>query len=204
MRGWRGCALHQRLPSRCGGACRWLWRLWQWFATAQSLFVFAHVLKRQLHVVVGRRTGLLDEAMQQDHPLFPVHVEKNPRNSIRRQVRPHFLQAVAQWAAGWHSAGPANFDGANVLTNQPAIVPGQVFEPFPDEFASRLSTIQDGLNALQLFVEQCTTGGTRRRVFVSIRPAAQGFSARPIVPQRLYMAQLSGRLRERAVRAIGY
>jgi hypothetical protein len=57
--------------------------------------MLAFVTPCQLQSLVRRLLRLLYESVQQDHPAFPIDVEKYARNSVLHQARPHFVNAIA-------------------------------------------------------------------------------------------------------------
>jgi hypothetical protein len=98
--------------------------------------MFPLVAPRQCQVIVWRLPRFLDESVQQNHPTFPVDVEQHPRNSVFRQVRPNFIQAITQGLAHRHSDRPAEFCRLNVLSNALPIFGRKRFQPVSYRFSA--------------------------------------------------------------------
>jgi hypothetical protein len=81
------------------------------------------VLSRKLQIGFRSLLRLLDDPVEQDHPLPSVDVEEDPCNPVARQVRPHFVKPVAQWTAGWHADRPAKLDGFDIFSDYAAGLP---------------------------------------------------------------------------------
>ena len=106
------------------------------------------VAPRQFEVIVRRFLRLLDEAVQQDHAVFLVDVEKNPGDAIVSQVGPYFIDAAAQWPADGHSNRPAELYCFDVLADPPSIISQwQSLEPSSHGFAAGRGTKEDDGNA---------------------------------------------------------
>jgi hypothetical protein len=88
------------------------------------------VAPRQLQIFARCLLRFLDETMQQNHPAFPVDIEKYARDSVLTQARPHFVDAVAERLAYGHANGPAELHGLDILSDALPILGRKPFQPF--------------------------------------------------------------------------
>jgi hypothetical protein len=55
--------------------------------------------------------------VEQNHPVLLVDVEEHPCDSILRQARPHFVNAITQGLAHWHPDWPAELYCLDILAD---------------------------------------------------------------------------------------
>ena len=79
------------------------------------------IVSRQFQICLGSCLSLLYNAVQQHQPLMLVHVEKYPCDTVTRKICADLMQTIAHWAADGHSNGPSEFNGSNILSNEPPI-----------------------------------------------------------------------------------
>jgi hypothetical protein len=78
--------------------------------------MLALVASCQLQILVWCLSRFLNESVEQNHPGSLVDAKKHPRDSILREARPHFINAVTKGFANGHSDWPAN---STVLISSP-------------------------------------------------------------------------------------
>lgn len=126
--------------------------------------MLALVAPRQRQILVGCLSRFLDESMKQDHPALLVDIEKHPRDSIPRQVCPHFIDAVTQWFADRHPYGPSKFNRLDVLADPFAVLRRrQLLESVPHGLSAGLRAIEDRRDSFALPFEGLSLRTQSRR-----------------------------------------
>jgi hypothetical protein len=75
------------------------------------------ILPSQLQVRRRGLLGLLNEAMQQDHPASRVDLKQHPSDPVPSQTRSYFVKSIAQRSTDRHSNRPTEFHGFDVYAD---------------------------------------------------------------------------------------
>jgi hypothetical protein len=107
------------------------------------------VASRQLQIFVRRPPRFLDKSMQQHHSASLVDIKKHSRNSVLREARPNFVEALTQRPANRHPDWPPEFHRLDVFTDAFAIL-GRAsrLQPIPNWFSASVCPKEDHGNAL--------------------------------------------------------
>lgn len=115
--------------------------------------MFAFVFPGHFQVLSPGPLRLLDESMKQDHAPSLVDIEQHSSNSILSQVRPHFIDAIAQRLADGHSDRPAKFDRFNVFANAFAVLGRESLDPITHRLAPRFGPEENRWDSLALALD---------------------------------------------------
>ena len=125
------------------------------------------VVSCQFQIRLGCCLRLLQNAVQQNHPLLFVQVEKHSRDTIFRETRTHFIQSAAHWATNRHSNRPAVFHRSDIFPDQSPILGWHFLQPIANRFVPGFRSIKSGSDSFQAAWAQCTSSGTSLEVFPS-------------------------------------
>ena len=108
------------------------------------------ILSSQFQVCRRCLPGLLDEAMQQDHPALRVDIKQHPSDAVLTQARPHFAKPIAQGSTDWHSNRSTEIHGFDVYANLfPILDGGERPQPLAHRLPAGISPKEDYLYSLQ-------------------------------------------------------